>query len=148
MKHIPHLIVLLLASGAAMSAETEQKVLEPALPPTSLEREENNPAKAAVAAREAQKKDERARADAAAMAPLKPDASTVAANVTRALKESTDLRAGDIAVSTESGVIVLSGQVNTAAEREVAGSIAQRAAADVRVTNRVEVRSLPDRAER
>lgn len=82
---------------------------------------------------------------APALTPVKPDAGESAARVTRALHETKGVPASDITVSTHAGTIVLTGEVDSEAQRAAAISVAERTAEGARVSNNIEVRPLEER---
>ncbi len=82
---------------------------------------------------------------APALKPVEPDPEATAEKVTQALKESKEVPATDITVSTHAGTIILTGEVNTEGQRTAAKSVAEMAAAGSRVSSNIEVRPPEDR---
>ena len=67
-------------------------------------------------------------------------------NVSKALKEAKGVPARGITVATHAGTIVLTGEVDTEAQRVAALSVAEKAAGGVRISSNIEVRPLEDRS--
>jgi osmotically-inducible protein OsmY len=78
--------------------------------------------------------------------PVQVDVETAAANVSGALKRTQGLPPDRITVSTHASNIVLTGQVDTEAQRAAALSAAEKAAAGVRISANVEVKPLAERS--
>jgi osmotically-inducible protein OsmY len=74
------------------------------------------------------------------------DVDAAAAQVTRALKSTQGLPPDRISVSTHANNIVLTGQVDSDAQRAAALSAAEKAAGGVRISANLEVRPLEDRS--
>jgi osmotically-inducible protein OsmY len=83
---------------------------------------------------------------AATEVPAKVDPAVAAANVTKALKAVKGVPAGAVTVATHAGIVVLSGEVDTEAQRAAAQSAAEKAAAGVRISSNIQVRALEDRS--
>lgn len=81
----------------------------------------------------------------AVMAPAQPDPQASAARVTSALQGTPGVSPGDITVSTHAGTVVLTGKVNSEAERATATAVAEKAAEGARVSTNIEVRPMEER---
>ncbi|MEO6079498.1 MAG: BON domain-containing protein [Steroidobacteraceae bacterium] len=81
----------------------------------------------------------------AVMPPPNPDPEAQAAQIATELKASKDVHGSDITVFTHAGTIMLTGAVNSEAERTAANSIAEKAAHGIRVSNSIEIRAVEDR---
>lgn len=77
---------------------------------------------------------------------VQADPEAAAAAVTNALKATHGLPARGITVVTHANTIVLTGEVDTEAQRSAALSAAEKAAAGVRISADVKVRPLEDRS--
>lgn len=75
----------------------------------------------------------------------KPDPEVAAAKVARALQGTQGLVARDLSVTNHAGTLVLTGKVDSEMQRVAALSAAEKAAAGVRITSSIEVRSLEER---
>jgi len=82
----------------------------------------------------------------AAMAPAVTDLETVAARVKSALQHADGVPARGLSVATHASTIVLTGEVDTEAQRVAALSAAEKAAGGVRISNNLEVRAAADRS--
>lgn len=71
--------------------------------------------------------------------PEQKDPQAVAADVTKALRATREINSKDISVTTHAGTIVLSGSVATEPEAARAITVAEKAAAGVRVSSSVKV---------
>jgi osmotically-inducible protein OsmY len=85
---------------------------------------------------------------AATAAPAKVDPEVAATNVNKALKSVKGLPAGAVTVATHAGIVVLSGEVDTEAQRAAAQAAAEIAAAGVRISSNIQVRAPEDRSPR
>jgi osmotically-inducible protein OsmY len=83
---------------------------------------------------------------AATQAPAKVDPEVAAANVSKALKTVKGVPAGAVTVATHAGIVVLSGEVDTEAQRAASQAAAEKAAAGVRISSNIQVRALGDRS--
>jgi osmotically-inducible protein OsmY len=83
---------------------------------------------------------------AATPAPPKVDAEVAATNVNKALKSVKGLPAGAVTATTHAGIVVLSGEVDTEAQRAAAQAAAEIAAAGARISSNIQVRALEDRS--
>ncbi len=114
------------AQGAPPIPEDE---LKPVIPPASIERTENNPAKAAIAAKEAQKK-ERAASENQPPTNVAPEVQRIVTSVEVALGRDTRTRALAIQVRADAdGTIGLRGAVPSLQSRTAAEGVASKAAA-------------------
>jgi osmotically-inducible protein OsmY len=75
-----------------------------------------------------------------------PDPEVAAASVSKALKEAKGVPARGITVATHASTIVLTGEVDTEAQRVAALAAAEKAAGGVRISSRLEVKPLEDRS--
>ncbi|MEO8313556.1 MAG: BON domain-containing protein [Pseudomonadota bacterium] len=73
------------------------------------------------------------------------DPEVAAAQVSKALKEAKGVPARDITVATHASAVVLTGEVDTEAQRVAAQSVAENAAGGVRLNSNLQVRPLEDR---
>jgi osmotically-inducible protein OsmY len=78
--------------------------------------------------------------------PAKVDPAVAAANVTKALKAVKGVPAGAVTVATHAGIVVLSGELDTEAQRAAAQAAAEKAAAGVRISSNIQVRAPEDRS--
>lgn len=74
-----------------------------------------------------------------------PDPEAAAARVTHALKDTQGLPAGAVTVAIHAGTIVLTGEVDSEAQRLAARTAAEKAAEGVRVSEKIELRPLQER---
>lgn len=79
----------------------------------------------------------------AVAAPL-PDPEVAAARVSKSLKEAQGVPARGITVVTHASTIVLTGEVDTEAQRVAALTAAEKAAGGVRISNNLQVRAVED----
>lgn len=82
---------------------------------------------------------------AAAAAVKPPDPEAAAAKVSAALQSTPGVPAKRISVTTHAATVVLSGEVNSEAERVAAQAAAETAAGSARVSSNIQVRPLEDR---
>lgn len=141
--------LLLLALPVTLAAQTVEpdKPGTLNLPATAIERVENNPAKAAVLAREAQKKEEgaeKAEATAKAVAGVDAAARTDATPLSRSVEEALrkDPRTARLAITTAvtaDGAIALRGKVPSRQARTAAASVAATAAGAAALRNELTI---------
>ncbi len=148
MKLISLGLAMWLTAGISHPTLAAEQVGEAALPPTSMDRLENNPAKAAIAAREALRKEANpAKDDESA-----PDAGTEKALVaepasTRLMRRIDEALRNDARTSRlgvelrvdDKGVVGLHGTVPSRQSRAAAESVASKVAAPLRIENHLVV---------
>jgi osmotically-inducible protein OsmY len=83
---------------------------------------------------------------AASEAAAKVDPEVAAASVSTALKAVKGVPGGAVTVATHAGIIVLSGEVDTEAQRVAAQAAAEKAAGGLRISSNIQVRALEDRS--
>lgn len=76
---------------------------------------------------------------------VKPDPEATAAKISEALKSTPGVPAKDISVTTHAATVVLSGEVNSEAERVAAQAAAEKAAGSTRISSNIQVRAPEDR---
>ncbi|MEO8314243.1 MAG: BON domain-containing protein [Pseudomonadota bacterium] len=130
---------LVLAATYAQAAPAPGDDLKPTVPATSTERTENNPAKAAIEAKEALKKDKAATSERPPAENVAPESDPVRI-VEEALRADMRTARLSIQVHTDSaGLIELSGTVPSLQSRTAAESVASKAVAPHPIQNRLVV---------
>ena len=76
----------------------------------------------------------------------KVDPGVAAANVTRALKSTKGVPAQAVTVATHASSIVLTGELDSEAQRATVMAAAEKAAGGVRISNNLQVKPLQDRS--
>jgi osmotically-inducible protein OsmY len=128
-------MLVLVATAAPVAGAAQQAEPPPLAPPSGIDREENNPAKAASKAREAHQKDEQR--DAA----LDASASALMQRVEVALlKDPATAKLGIQVSVDENQVIELRGAVPSTAGRVAAERVATAVDGATKIRNLVEVR--------
>ncbi|MEO6079499.1 MAG: BON domain-containing protein [Steroidobacteraceae bacterium] len=137
MKRISRLLGLLVAASISPPAWVQDAPGQLTLPPTSTSRVENNPAKAAILAREAQKKDANAAKEQKAAAAT-AEAERLMQSVEAALqKDARTAKLGvEVRVNSE-GVVSLHGTVASKQSLTAAGSVASNAVAPAQIENKL-----------
>lgn len=126
--------------ATAHAAIPVEELPKPTVPATSIERQENNPAKAAIVAKEALKKDQALDADASAVDAATLESQRLVASVSEALRK--DARTTHLAVEVRvdgSGIVTLNGTVPTRQGSAAVESVAAKAVAPRRVQNNLAV---------
>ncbi len=79
------------------------------------------------------------------LTPVEPDPNESASRVKTAILETAGMAAHEISVATHAGTVVLSGKVNTEAERVAVIATAEKAAHGIRVSSSIELRPSDER---
>jgi osmotically-inducible protein OsmY len=139
-------VLMLLAGGIVLSAAPDFVPGDQTLPPTDINRESNNPAKAAIKAKEALEKEKSEREVVAAEAPA-PQAGPVAdsAQLARSVEAAlrSDARTAKLGVTVQldgERLIGLHGTVSSVDSRAAVISVATKVAGAARIKSYLEVR--------